>query len=63
MTAVTTIAAGLLCMNKLKSGARLSILVKRLDLIPKTVNVMRVILHVHDNSDIDISSYIKLNLY
>lgn len=38
-------------MNKLKSGARFSLSVKRTDHIPKTGNVMTVILHVQDNNE------------
>lgn len=51
------------CVNKVKSGARLSLSVKRADNIhvPKTGNVMTVILHVQDNNEINISPF-KLNL-
>lgn len=49
------------CVNKVKSGARLSLSVKRAGYIPKTGNVMTVILHVQDNNKINISP-LKLNL-
>lgn len=49
------------CVNKIKSGARLSLSVKRTDHIPKTGDVMTVILHVQHNNEINFSPF-KLNL-